>query len=713
MFARWGGFVVRSRWAVIIGAVALIAVGATWGAGLFDRLSSGGLLDPNTPSSLARAHISAVFGAEDADAFVLYRSASTPVTDPAFRDPVVAALTAARARPEVASVTDWYTTSSPALISTNQRETYVVVKLRPGDDDHKLADYRAVKALFVPASSVVTAEFGGPRGFYDDANLQTKKDIERAEELSMPILLILLIVIFRSVVAAVTPLVVGGLAILGAFVVVRLITEVTAVSTFAINIITLIGLGLSIDYALFIVSRFREELAAGHPTPEAVVRTMATAGRTVAVSGLTVTLALAGLLIFPQVFLRSMGYGAMAAVAIAMLASLTVLPAGLALLGHKINALRVPLPHRSRRPDIDGAWARLAHSVMRRPWLYLIGVLVVLAVLAAPVRHIAFGGLDTRTLPATAPARIVDDAMAHDFPPVDAAPIQVIVSGGDASGVLSRIRAIPSVTAATVAMTHGSDTLITVDYRGAATDAGARDAVQAIRALPAPPGGTIGVTGGTADLIDQLHGLARRLPWMLLLVVLVTSVLLFLAFGSVILPIKAILMNAVSLGAAFGAVVYVFQEGHFAHWLGFTPSGVIEPTNPILMIVVLFGLATDYEVFLLSRIREEYDAGADNRTSVALGLQRTGRIITSAAALLAIVVAGFAAGEIAFVKLIGVGMVVAIVVDATLVRALLVPATMRLLGDWNWWAPKPLARFQRRAGLAETALPLVDAPSAG
>lgn len=321
MFARWGAFVVRARWAMMAGAIVLIAVGATWGAGVFSSLTSGGFVDDHSESAQVRARINATFGAQDADILVLYRSPSASVMDPAFRGAVTGALARAQARPEVSSVVSYYTAPSPALISLDGHQTYAIVKLRPGDDNQKLSDYRAVKPLFA-APGLVT-RYGGVRSFYDDVNLQTKQDIARAEELSMPILLILLVIIFRSVVAALTPLIVGGLSILGGFVVVRLLTNVTTVSTFAINIITLIGLGLSIDYSLFMVSRFREEVAAGRSTTEAVVRTMATAGRTVAVSGLTVTLALAGLLLFPQVFLRSMGYGAMAAVAVAMIASLT------------------------------------------------------------------------------------------------------------------------------------------------------------------------------------------------------------------------------------------------------------------------------------------------------------------------------------------------------------------------------------------------------
>jgi RND superfamily putative drug exporter len=303
----------------------------------------------------------------------------------------------------------------------------------------------------------------------------------------------------------------------------------------------------------------------------------------------------------------------------------------------------------------------------------------------------------------------VDNRLTDEFPDTSPYPVQVLATGVDPAGadaLATRIRAsVPHVTGASVTAARGSAALITVGYTGEPTGPDARRVVRDIRAMTPPPGGTLGVTGYTADLVDQLSRLGSRLPWMALFVMVVTFALLFLAFGSVVLPIKAIVLNVVSLGAAFGAVVYIFQDGHFASLLGFTPTGFIEPTNPILIIAVLFGLATDYEVFLLSRIREEWDRGADNQTAVATGLQRTGQIITSAALLLIVVVIGFAAGQTAFLKLVGIGMVTAILVDATLVRALLVPASMRLLGRWNWWAPGPLGRLYGRYGIRETAEP--------
>jgi RND superfamily putative drug exporter len=642
-----------------------------------------------------------VFGPQDVDVVVLYSSPSRTADDPAFATPVTQVLDAAAARPQVARVQSFYATRATALVSNDRHATYAAITLRAGDADQKLGDYQAIKES-LRAGGDIRTEFGGWQAFSVDANTVSASDIARAETFSLPVLLILLIVIFGSVVAAVSPLIIGIVSILGAFVVTRLLTSVTDVSTFAVNIITLIGLGLSIDYALFVVSRFRDELAAGHDIRRAIATTMATAGRTVAVSGLILTLALASLLLFPQGFLRSMAYGGMAAVAIAVAASLTVLPAWLAVLGPRINAWSIPRRRRRSVTPMAGAteqagwWSRLAHSVMRRPWLYLLGVLLILAVLAAPVTRIQFGGADIRIMPTSSQSRIVADRIAADFPSDDTGRIDVYATGVDparTAALLARLTNVPEVSGATVAATANGAALIAVTHRGDPTGEPATGIVRAIRELPLPAGVHIGVTGAAADLVDQLDGLGARLPWMALLVIAVAFVVMFAAFRSLVLPVKAILMNVVSLGAAFGVVVLVFQEGHLASWLGYSATGSIEPTNPIFMIAVLFGLATDYEVFLLSRIREEWQAGADNTTAVARGLQQTGGIITSAALLVVVVVAGFATGQIGTIKLIGVGMIVAVVVDATLVRALLVPATMRLLGRWNWWAPAALTSF--------------------
>jgi len=507
------------------------------------------------------------------------------------------------------------------------------------------------------------------------------------------------------------PLVVGGLAILGAFTALRLITLVTDVSVFAINIVTMLGLGLAIDYALFIVSRFREELAAQpagrQGVEDALVRTVATAGRTVAFSGVTVAISLAGLLLFPQMFLRSMAFGGIAAVLVAMAAALTVLPALLAVLGPRINAGSVPWLR--RRPDratdgSGGAWYRVAHSVMRRPLAYMAVIVVGLLALGLPFRNVTFGGIDARALPAGTQSRQVSQTLDRDFTRNATTAIEVVVSGADAAdlrGYTERLRALPGATGAQVTQTAADTSRIAVRYDADPISSRARQLVADVRAVDPPVGSRVLVGGDTAELVDLLGSLGRTLPWMAAFVGLVTFVLLFLAFGSVLLPLKAIVMNLLSLTASFGALVWIFQQGHLSGLLGFTPTGTVEATQPILMLAIAFGLSMDYEVFLLSRVREQWGRTGNNTTAVATGLQRTGGIITSAALLLVVVIGAFATSGITFIKMIGVGMIIMLMIDATVVRALLVPATMRLLGRYNWWAPRPLARFCLRYGYRE------------
>jgi len=691
MFAWWGRTVVRVRWAVVIAGLAFVVVGATWGTGVFGAMSNGGFEDPDSESTRAAQRIVTEVGQQDVHVIALYSSPTQTVDDPAFREAVSGTVAALRQRPEVVQVVSYYETNAPAFVSTDRHATYVAIRVRaPGNAD-ELAAIRG--SLAAPG---LRTQVGGQTAAFADISDRVAADIGKAEGLSMPILLVLLIFVFGSVVAATTPLMVGGLAILGAFVATRLLTQVTEVSIFAINIITLVGLGLSIDYALFVVSRYREELDKGHAVPEAIERTLATAGRTVAVSGLTVALAMASLLLFPQVFLRSMGFGGMAAVLVAMLASLTVLPALLAILGRRAFAWRVRVPGRQRATAPGATWARIAHAVMRRPVLVVLGTVAVLGVLASPFVRAEFGGIDERVLPPGTESRVVSEQIKANFPGGGVDHIKVLVSGADqatTASLAADIGLLPHVTGAQVAGNKDRSWLIAVSYEGESGGPVARGVVADIRALPKPAGAEVLVGGRAAELTDLLASLSRRLPGMALLVAGMTFVLLFLAFGSVLLPIKAVVMNVVSIGASFGAVVWAFQDGHLASLLGFTSTGFLESTQLVLMLAILFGLSTDYEVFLLSRVRVEWDRTGDNTASVAGGLQRTGRIITSAALLLVVVIGGFATGGIVFIKMIGVGMIVAIVVDATIVRALLVPATMRLLGRANWWAPGRWRRF--------------------
>jgi uncharacterized membrane protein YdfJ with MMPL/SSD domain len=746
MFGWWGRTVVRVRWWVVAAALALVVAGATWGAGVFGALTGGGYEDPQSESRRAAAAIAAQFGQREPDLVVLWSSqhgtasspgatasspgatasspgatasspggtasspggtasspggtASSPgatVDDAAFRAAVTTAVTRLRAQADVESVTAYTDEPAPsALVSDDRRATYAAIHLRAADEDAKVAAYHRIEPQLAAAG--LRTEVGGLVAFTDQANTQTEQDITRAEIFSLPVLFVLLVLIFRGLVAALSPLIIGGIAILGAFVAVRALTYLTDISVFAINVITLLGLGMAVDYALFVVSRFREELAYGKDVPAAIRTTVATAGRTVVVSGLTIVLALASLLIFPQPFLGGMAIGGMAAVLIAMVAALTVLPAALSLLGHRIDKLRIPLPQRSRP---GAGWAKVAHSVMRRPVLYAAGVLVALTVFAAPFLRVEFGGFDERVLPADTPARVVGERLATQFPGGGEYPITVLVTGAPAESFAAAAGALPDVTSAAVTASRDGASLITVSYPGTLSGADAREIVSGIRGLDPPAGAEVLVGGRPAVDLDLVESLADRLPWMGLIMAVATMLLLFLAFGSVLLPVKAVLMNLVSIGASFGVVVWIFQDGHLEGLLRFESTGFIEPSNMILVLAVLFGLATDYEVFLLSRVREEWDRTGDNTAAVATGLQRTGGIITAAAVLLITVVAGFATGGVTVIKTIGVGMIVAIVVDATLVRALLVPATMRLLGRWNWWAPGILGRLYRRYGIHE------------
>jgi RND superfamily putative drug exporter len=421
-----------------------------------------------------------------------------------------------------------------------------------------------------------------------------------------------------------------------------------------------------------------------------------------------------------------MGYGGVATVGIDVIAALTVLPALLAVLGYRVNALRVrrsvgspafrgglggssPRASRAPRSETAGGWYRLAHSVMRRPVAYVAVIVVVLLALGAPFLKISWGGDDARALPAAAPSRQVYEKLTSEFPANSTAPIEAVVTNAgsreDLAAYIHKIDTISGVTGTRVTGQHGTTVRLDVGYQPQASSPAARQIVTQVRAITPPPHATVLVGGATAELVDELSSLGSTLPWMALLTALATFILLFLAFGSVVLPVKAIVMNVLSLSATFGVIVWVFQWGHLSGPLGFTPTGTIDPTMPILLLAIVFGLSMDYEVFLLSRIRERYDETGDNAAAVAGGLQRTGGVITSLAFLLVIVVGLFSASGITFIKLLGVGMIVALVVDASVVRVLLVPATMRLLGGANWWAPRPLRRLYARYGIRETDAP--------
>jgi len=718
MFEALGRVVYRRRRWVASLALLLVAAAAVWGTGVFGELTGAGFDDPGSESAHAAQVAAAHLGRDGADVVVLYSSRDLTVDDPAFREAVTTTLDALPAD-EVARATTFWSTGAAPLVSNDRHATYAVLTLAPDGDATAVRD-----AVQAPG---LTTRVGGNAVINEDINSRVSADIGRAESISMPVLLVLLVVIFGSLAAASLPLAIGGTAILGSFAALRAFASFTDVSVFAVNVVTIMGLGLAIDYGLFMVSRFREEIRRQATVEEAVARTIATAGRTVAVSALTVAISLAGLLIFPQVFLRSMGFGGMSAVLIAMLAALTLLPALLGMLGPRVDALSVRplfrrlfrLPPRDVPHESQGFWYRLAHSVMRRPVLYTVVVTGVLIALALPFLRVQFGGIDVRVLPAGTESRVVAETIEADFPESPNGPIDAIVTlpqavdsaEGQAAlqSYVADVAAVPGVDGATVTAAAGDTARVSISYAGDPVDQTARDLVGAIRDVPAPAGGQALIGGRSADITDLLASLGSLLPWMALMVVATTFVLLFLAFGSIVLPIKALVMNVLSIGASFGALVWIFQEGHLSGFLDFEPTGFIEATQPILVLAIVFGLSMDYEVFLMSRIREQYDLTGDNTKAVATGLQRTGGIITSAALLLMIVIAAFSLSGITFIKMIGVAMLIAVLIDATVVRSLLVPATMRLLGRANWYAPGPLRRFYARYGIRENDAPATPA----
>ena len=576
MFEVWGRALYRRRRLTLGLTLVLVAFAAVWGTGVFGKLSSGDNFTPPASQSQREANqADQVFGRNDADVVVLYRSASMTVSDPGYRQAVTAALSGLP-RADVPRVTTYWSTGSPSLVSADRHATYAVLQLTGADDAARHKTYDAIKTELTPASlaaSGVTARVGGNVPMEVAINNEVTADIAKAEGFSMPVLLILLLVIFGSLAAASLPVAIGGVAILGSFTVLRLLTMATTVSIYSVNITTILGLGLGIDYGLFMVTRFREELHRQPTVEQAVARTVATAGRTVAVSGVTVAVALTSLMLFPEDFLRSMGYGGVATVAVDMLAALTVLPALLAVLGHRVNALRIRRSvHQPTRDEASGAWYRLAHSVMRRPAVYATVIVIGLLALGAPFLRISWGGTDARTLPAASTIRQVSQTLASDFPVNSTAPIEALVTLPRTSGAataldayLHRIDAIPGVTGAQVTGLTGTrgptGGIVRVDigYAPAPVSSAARHIVTQIRDITPPPGATVLVGGITAGLVDELASLGATLPWMALLVGVSTFVLLFLAFGSVVLPVKAIVMNVLSLSATFGVVVWIFQ----------------------------------------------------------------------------------------------------------------------------------------------------------
>jgi RND superfamily putative drug exporter len=733
MLERLGRFLHRRRWPVLAATLAAVVVAGALGGGAVTRLKSGGFEDPAAESTRAAAVLRDDFGVGDPN-LVLLATAEGGVDDPAAAAAGEALTRRLAAEPDLAQVASYWTTGAPTLKSADGRQALVLGRIT---GDEEALDERAgqLEAAYGGDQGALAVQVGGQAQVFREVGEQVEADLARAEAIAVPITLLLLVVVFASAVAGSLPLAVGGFAIVGTLLVLRVLAGLTDVSIYALNLTTALGLGLAIDYSLFMVSRYREELRAGREPADALVATMRTAGRTVLFSAATVAVSLLALLVFPLYFLRSFGYAGIAVVALAAVGALVVLPALLALLGRRVDRFRLPLGRRRAAPAPGtGSWHRIATWVMRRPAPIAVAVVAFLVLLGTPFLGVRFGLPDDRVLPPSAQGRQVADAIRANFGTDESAALSVVAPGiGDPmaqlaeidgyAAALSRLDGVERVDALTGSyaagarlqgpLPAGADAVAPEARRFAtadgswlsvvpsveATSAAAEELVADLRALPAPLGAQ--VTGPSAQLVDTKASLFGDLPAAAAVIALVTFVLLFLLTGSVVVPVKALVLNLLSLTAIYGAMVYVFQEGHLAGLLGFTATGTIDTSMPVLLFCIAFGLSMDYEVFLLSRIKEEHDRTGDTVAAVAVGLERTGRIVTTAAALLAIVFVAFATSEVSFLKLFGVGTALAILVDATLIRALLVPAFMRLAGRANWWAPAPLRRLHARVGLAE------------
>jgi RND superfamily putative drug exporter len=541
----------------------------------------------------------------------------------------------------------------------------------------------------------LTIYASGTGVFAHAINTKIADDLKLSESISIPLTFILLVFVFGGLVASAMPLLVGVSAILGSFLIIYLLTLFTGVSVFALNLITGLGLGLGIDYSLLMVNRFREELHAGKSVNEAIKRTVATAGKTVFYSGLTIVITLASLMLFPLMFLKSFGYAGVTVVIMAVLGSLVALPALLAILGNRID--KAVVRKSAITPKEDGRWAQTARFVMRKPVSVVVLSLIALGVFAAPITNIVFSQVDSRVLPASNPAAYASQLITERFPGQEGNPIEIIIPGGSAKleeikNYTTEISKVKGVVRIGEPQVLGNDVrVIAIHDMGPRTPL-AEVLIKEIRQIPSPDQTLVG--GVAADYADTQIGIARTMPWALTWIAVGVLVLLFLFTGSIILPIKAVILNILSLAATLGVITWIFVDGHLKWLVGdFTVTGAVDTGSIILVAVVAFGLSMDYELFLLSRIKEEHDAGKSNVEAVAIGLQRSARIITAAAGLLAIVFASFILSGVTSIKMLGFGVAFAIILDATLVRALLVPALMRLFGERNWWAPKSMKRF--------------------
>ncbi|MDT5100713.1 MAG: putative drug exporter of the superfamily [Mycobacterium sp.] len=725
-------------------AIALLVMVATgiFGIPVTKSLSAGGFQDPTSESAKASKVLVDRFGQGDMELIISLTSdggAQSPESRAVGTD-IVAQL---EASPHVGDVTSAWTAPAaavPALVSKDDKTGLIIAGIAGGESDAQKYT-KALTERLVHDRDGVTVRAGGEAMIYVQINGQTEKDLLLMESIAIPLSFVVLVWVFGGLLTAALPLAVGAFAILGSMAVLHAITFVTDVSIFALNLSVAMGLALAIDYTLLIVSRYRDELAAGSLRDEALTRTIATAGRTVLFSALTVALSMVAMVLFPMYFLKSFAYAGIAVVTFAAVAAVVVAPAAIVLLGDRLDALDVrrlirrilARPEPTPKPLEENFWYRSTKFVMRRSIPIGLAIVALLLVLGAPFLGARWGFPDDRVLPGSLSARQVGDQMRNDFAVDSARNVTVVIP--DATGVtpqdlgryaaeLSRVSDVSSVSSPTGTFVDGASAgppsaatglkngsaFLTVGSDAPLFSDASDSQLDQLREVSTPAGKPVALTGVAQINEDSTTGITDRLPVVLAVIAVITFVLLFLLTGSVVLPLKALVLNVLSLTAAFGALVWIFQEGHLGA-LGTTSTGTLVTNMPVLLFCIAFGLAMDYEVFLVSRIRENWLSSpgrtrADNDEAVARGLARTGRVVTAAALVMSISFAALMAAQVAFMRMFGVGLTLAILVDATLVRTLLVPAFMHVLGRWNWWAPKPLARLHDRIGISESS----DAP---
>ncbi|MGW6565704.1 MMPL family transporter [Streptomyces sp. NPDC054975] len=716
--ARGGGWTrfvtARPRLSLLV-ALVITALAVLAGGGVADRMGSGGWEDPDAESTYATQVLEREFPASQPNLLLLVDAREGRVDDPAVAAEARRLTERLDAEPGVSGIGSYWGTGSPALRSEDGRQAVIAARVE-GDEKAASEVLDRIAPEYRGTHGPVEVSVGGPLAVQHEMQTVIQEDLLRAELIALPVTLVLLVMVFGSAIAALLPLGIGIVAILGTNAVLRGITEFTDVSVFAQNLTTALGLGLAIDYALFVVRRFREELAGGADPRTAIGTTLRTAGRTVLFSALTVAVSLAAMLVFPQYFLRSFAYAGIAVVLLAAAAALILLPAALMLLGERVNALDLRRLFRRRGaeagPGSKGAeagagWARAAGVVMRRAPVFAVATATGLVLLGLPFLGVNFGTVDDRQLPTTAESRVVQDELRDGFPGSPGGGLTVLAEGAATpealTGYRERIQGLDGVARVDGPVTSGTGAgghaYFTVVPEGEGVGETAQSVVGELRATPAPF--DTSVTGAAAVLVDSKDAIADRLPWALAIIVVVTLVLVFLLTGSVVIPIQAVVLNALSLTAMFGAVVWVFQDGHLSGLLGFTPTGDIETNLPVLMFCVAFGLSMDYGVFLLSRIKEEYDETGDHDHAVRFGLRHTGGLITAAAVILAVVMVAIGTSRVTNTKMLGLGVALAVLMDAMVVRSLLVPSVMKLTGRLTWWAPGPLRRFHDRFGISE------------